>query len=71
MIVLFMVMSFIIGCVDQVCQSFLSGCVLFSCYFSSHSFWPCCYGFLTFLCMWQISFSGEMISVTIRWLLGL
>ena len=27
MIVLLMVMSFIIGCVDRMCQSFLSGCV--------------------------------------------
>ena len=34
--VLFMVMSFIIGCVDRMCQSFLSGCL-----FSDDSFWPC------------------------------
>ena len=27
MIVLFMVVSFVIGCVDRMCQSFLSECV--------------------------------------------
>ena len=30
MIVLFMVVSFVIGCVDRMCQSFLSECVYFS-----------------------------------------
>ena len=29
MIVLFMVVSFVIGCVDWMCQSFLSECVFF------------------------------------------
>ena len=29
MIVLFMVVSFVIGCVDRMCQSFLSECVFF------------------------------------------
>ena len=30
MIVLFMVVSFVIGCVDRMCQLFLSECVCFS-----------------------------------------
>ena len=30
MIVLFMVVSFVIGCVNRMCQLFLSECVLFS-----------------------------------------
>ena len=30
MIVLFMVVSFVIGCVDRMCQLFLSECVFFS-----------------------------------------
>ena len=29
MIVLFMIVSFIIGCVDRMCQSFLSECAFF------------------------------------------
>ena len=66
MIVLFVVMSFNIGYVDLICQSFLSGCVVFS----NHSFWLCCYRFLTFPCLWEKSFSGQMISVTVSWLLG-
>ena len=40
MIVLLMFVSFVIGCVDQMCQSFLSECVFFH-----HSFWPCRYDF--------------------------
>ena len=60
MIVLFMVMSFIIGCADWICQVF-----------SNHTFWPCCYGFLTFSFLWEISFSSQMISVAVSWLLGL
>ena len=59
MIVLLMVMAFIIGCVDCPC------------FFSNHSFWPCCYEFFTFRCMWEISFFSQMISVTVSWLLGL
>ena len=35
MIVLLMVVSFIIGYVDRMCQSFLSGCVLFFFFFST------------------------------------
>ena len=50
-IVLFMVMSFIIGCVDRI------GCV-FS--FSNHSSWLGC-GFLTFPYLWGIHFSSQMI----------
>ena len=30
MIVLFMVVSFVIGCVDRVCQLFVSECLFFS-----------------------------------------
>ena len=67
MIVLFMIVSFVIGCVDLMCQLFLSVFVVFV----NHSFWPCCYGFLTFLCLWQISFSSQMISGTVSWLLRL
>ena len=58
MLVLLMAMSVIIGCHDRMCRSFLSGCVLLS----NRSFWPCCLcGFLTFPCLWEISFSGSMI----------
>ena len=66
-IVLFIVVSFVIGCVDRMCQSFLSECV----FFFNHSFWPCHYGFLTFLCLWEIRFSSQMVSGTVSWLLGL
>ena len=66
MIVLFMVVSFVIGDADWMCQSFLSECLLFH-----HSFWPCRYGFFTFPCLWEVSFSGQMISGTVSWLLGL
>ena len=38
MIVLFMVISFILGCVDWICQSFLSGCVAFLVFFSTIAF---------------------------------
>ena len=58
-IVLFMVMSFVIGCVNRMCQSFHSGCV---CVFFNHSFWPCCCNrHLTFLSLWEITFSGLMV----------
>ena len=51
-----MVMSSIIGCVHEMCQSFLSGCVSFL----NHSFWPsCCCGILTFPCLWEIRFSSQ------------
>ena len=55
MTVLFMAVSLVIGCVNRMCQSFLSDCVftLFSFYFIfvffNHSFWPCRYGALAFL----------------------
>ena len=38
--------------------------------FFSHSFWPRHYGFLTFPSLWEISFSSQMISGTVSWLLG-
>ena len=66
MIVLFMVVSFIIGCVDRMCQLFLSECV----FFLNRSFWPCCYGILTFPCLWEIKFSSQMINGTVIYLLG-
>ena len=62
MIVFFMIVSFVIGCFDRMCRSDVS---------FYHSFWPCHYGFLTFPCLWEISFSGQMISGTLSWLLGL
>ena len=67
MIVLLVVVSFIIGCFDRMCQPFLSGFVIF---FFNHSFWPCCScGFLTFPCLWEISCSSQMINGTVSWLL--
>ena len=66
MIVVFMVVSFVVRCVDQMCQFFLSECLFFS-----HSSWPCHYGLLTFACLWEISFSSQTISGTVSWLLGL
>ena len=65
MIVLLMVVSFIIGCVNRLCQSFLS--ILFF----NHSVSPCRHGFSTFPCLWEISFTCLMISGTVSWLLGL
>ena len=61
MIVLFMVVSFVIGCVDRMCQLFLSECV----FFFNYSFWPCHYGFFTFPCLREISFSSQMIGGTV------
>ena len=66
MIVLFTVVSFVVGCVDQICQLFLSECNFFS-----YRFWPCHCGFLTIPCLWEIRFSSQMISGTVIWLLGL
>ena len=37
----------------------------------NHSFWPCRYGFLTFPCLWEISFSSHIIGGTVSWLSGL
>ena len=67
MIVLLMVCVFVIGCVDRMCQSFLSECV----FFFIMVFGPLVMNFLTFSCLWEISFSGQMISGTVSWLLGL
>ena len=55
----FMVVSFVTGCVDWMCQSFLSECLF------SVRFWPCRYGFLTFSCLWEIRFPSQMISGTV------
>ena len=40
-------------------------------FFFNHSFWPYRYGFLTFPYLWEISFSCQMKSGTVSWLLGL
>ena len=39
MIVLFMVVSFVVGCVDRMCQLFLSECVFFQLSFLALSLW--------------------------------
>ena len=69
MIVLFIVVSFVVGCVDRMCQPFLSECA-FVFLFSVILFWPCRYGFLTFPSLCEISFSSQMISGTVSCLLG-
>ena len=67
MIVLFVVVSFVTGCVDRMCQLFLSECV----FCLNYSFWPCHYVFLTFPSLWEIGFSSQMMSETVIWLLDL
>ena len=66
MIILFMVVSLLldvsIRCVSHSFQNVS---------FFHDSFWPSHYGFLTFPCLWEISFSSQMISGTVSWLLGL
>ena len=65
---------FIHGCVFcyWICRSDVSVIPFRTClFFLHHSFWPCHYGFLTFPCLWQVSFSGQVISGTVSWLLGL
>ena len=62
-----LVVSFVIGCVNQICQLFLSECL----FIFNYSFWSCHYGFLIFPCLWEISFSSQMISGTVIWLFGL
>ena len=51
-----------IGCVSHSFQNVS---------FFNHSFWPCSYRFLTLHCLWEISFSDQMINGTVSWLLGL
>ena len=68
MIVLFMVGSFVIGCVGRMCQLFLSECVFF---YSIIVFGLVTMDFFTFPCLWEISFSSQMISGTVDWLMGL
>ena len=60
-----LLLDVLIGCVSHSFQN-----VSFF-FFFNHSFWPCCYGFLIFLCLWEISFSGQMISGTVSWLMRL
>ena len=68
MIALFMIVSFIIGCVDRMCQSFLSECLslFFSIIVLALSFWI----FDLSLPVGE-SFSGQMINGTVSRLLGL
>ena len=65
MIVSFMVVFCIIGCVSH----FLQNASFF--FFLSISFWPCRYELLTFPCLWEISFSSQMISGIVSWSLCL
>ena len=71
MIVLFMVVSFVIGCANWKCQSDVSVIPSRMCLFlSNHSFGPVICGFLTFPCLWKM-FSSQMISGAVSWFLGL
>ena len=69
MIILLMVVSFVIGCVNRMCQSFLPECVFFFIFIVV--FGLVVMNFFTFPCLWDISFSSQMISGTVSWLLGL
>ena len=51
-----------IGCVSHSFQNVS---------FFSHSFWSCHCRVLTFPCLWEMSFSSQMISGTVSGLLGL
>ena len=66
---------FIHGCVFcyWMCRSDVSVIPFRMCLFLffNHSFWPCRYECLTFPYLWEISFSSQMISGTVSWLLGL
>ena len=46
-------------------------CLFFVLFSSNHSFCPYCHRFFTFPCLCEISFSGQMISITVSSLLGL
>ena len=61
MIVLFMVVSFVVGCVDQICQSFFPECV-----FLARSF-----GIFYLSLPVGDKFSSQMIRGTVSWSLGL
>ena len=54
-----------------MCQSDVSAIPSRMFLFFNRSFRPCRFGFLTFLCLWEITFSSQMISVIVSWLLGL
>ena len=58
---------FIHGCVDRMCQSILSECVFL---FFIMVFGLVVMDFFIFPCLWEISFSSQMISGTVSWLLG-
>ena len=66
---------FIHGCLFccWMCRSDVSVIPLRMCpfFFSSQGFWPCRFGFLNFPCLWEISFSGQMMNGTVSSLLGL
>ena len=72
MIVLFTVLSFIIGYVDRMCQSFLSGCV-FSFFFFSTTiiFGLVAVDILTFSLPARDKFLQTDDSGTVIWFLGL
>ena len=61
------------GCVFcyWICQSDVSVISFRMCLFANYILWPCHHGFLTFPCLWVISFSSQMISGTVSWLLDL
>ena len=55
----------------SMCRSDVSVILFRMCPFFHHILWPCHYRFLTFPCLFEIGFSGKMISGTVSWLLGL
>ena len=52
---------FIHGCVFcyWMCRSDVSVIPFRMCIFFNHSFWPCCYGLLTYPCLREISFLDD------------
>ena len=71
MFVLFVAMSFIIGCVDRVCQSFLSGNPFFFYFFF---FSTIVFGLVVIIFYLSLpvgdKFSSQMTIGTVSWLLG-
>ena len=63
MIVLFIVIYFLAGCIDRMCQPFFQDVSIFFVWFVFSTIVSpfCCCGFLTFPSLWEISFSGQMI----------
>ena len=71
MIFLFIVVSFVIGCVDWMCRLDVPVIPFRMCLFFHHGFWPCRYELLTFPCLGEICFPSQIISGTVIWSLGL